>query len=74
MAKKNSNPMQLEKGQRVQIDMNGPMLDIDVLDWLIDEDIKDGIVIIESFDDSYAFVEGCEYAIQREYIKEVKES
>ena len=62
--------MVLEKGQMVHVDVDS-CLDTDVQDWFRDNNIESGIVVVESFDDSYAWVGGCPYAIQLDYIEEI---
>ncbi len=62
--------MTLEKGQMIYVDSDA-MLDTDAIDWFIDEDIGNGIVMVESFDDDHVWVVGCPYAIQLEYVEEI---
>jgi len=68
MPKTTPNELTLVKGERVSIDLS-VMLDTDVIDWFKDNDIEDGIGIVESFDESFVWLNGCPYAIQLDYVE-----
>lgn len=59
-------------GLEVIIDYDS-CLDQDVKDWFEDASNFEGFATIESFDDSYCWIEGCPYAIQLEYVMTFEE-
>ena len=59
--------MELYKGEEVIIDFDSS-LDTNLIDWFLDASNFEGFARIESFDESYAWLEDCPYAVQLEYV------
>jgi len=58
---------ELYKGLEVIVDYELTN-DIDLIDWFEEQSLFEGFGRVKSFDDSYTWIEGCDYAVQHEYI------
>ncbi len=58
---------ELHKGMEVIIDYEASN-DTNLIDWFEEQSMFEGFARIQGFDDSYALLEGCPYAVQLEYV------